>query len=265
MSLMNTIDWLKKTHQQVEICEKLVPYFYKMDKKEIASYLNSFGMYKHSKPNINQWIEQMTKRDIVGHVRTLEKKYQHKWNGPDVAIFVFPNDQTNRKIEGEYRGRSGLAFHDKLFLFLSKDVHIDDIESLFLHEYHHVCRLAAVKKSEESFTIVDTMMMEGLAENAVREMVGEEAVSNWTKLYSPEQCERFYKKIILPHKEMTRDHSKFPQMMYGTGFYPNMLGYSVGYHIVKAIMDETGQKTKHLLGMPTEKIMNLYEGIKNTS
>ncbi|WP_175638300.1 DUF2268 domain-containing protein [Metabacillus schmidteae] len=264
MSLINTIDWLTKTPQQLEISEKLIPYFNQMNKREIASYLNSFGMYKHTS-NINDWIEQMEKKQIVSYVRSLEKKYQHIWNGPDVAIFIFPIDQTNRKIEREYRGRSGLAFHDKLFLFLSKDVLKNDIESLFLHEYHHVCRLATVKKSEETFTIVDNMVMEGLAENAVREIVGEEAVSNWTKLYGLDQCERFYKRIILPHKDIARDHSKFPQLMYGTGFYPNMLGYSVGYHIVKTIMDKTGLKTKQLLGMSSERIMKQYDGIKNTS
>ena len=264
MSLINTIDWLKKTPQQLEISEKLIPYFNEMDKREIASYLNSFGMYKHTS-NTNDWIEQMTKKQIINYIKTLEKRYHHEWKGPDVAIFVFPLDQTNRKIEREYRGRSGLAFRDKVFLFLSKDVNKNDIESLFLHEYHHVCRLAVVKKAEDTFTIMDTMIMEGLAENAVREVVGDEAVSDWTKLYGAAQCERFYKRIILPHKEITRDHSKFPQLMYGTGFYPKMLGYSVGYHLVKTIMDETGQKTKQLLGMSSEKIVNLYDRIKNTS
>lgn len=264
MSLINTVEWLKKAPQQLEVCEKLIPYFHKMNKREIASYLNSFGMYKHLS-NVNQWIEHMKKSQIYSYISSLEKRYRLKWNGPDVPIFIFPIDQTNRKIEREYRGRSGIAFHNKLFLFLSQNVHKGDIESLFIHEYHHVCRLAAVTKSEEAFTIIDTIIMEGLAENAVRETLGEEAVSNWTKLYGPDQCERFYQRIILPQKEMKRDHAKFNQLMFGTGFYPNMLGYSVGYHIVKTIMDETGIKTKQLLGMPTEKIMQHYQGKKNTS
>jgi len=264
MSLINTIEWLKKTPNQLKICEKLIPYFHKMDNREIASYLHSFGMYKHLS-NVDKWIEYMTNSQIFSYISKLEKKFKLEWKGPDVPIFIFPIDQTNRKIEREYRGRSGIAFHNKLFLLLSKNVDKDDIKSLFLHEYHHVCRLAAVTKSEEEFTIIDTIIMEGLAENAVREILGEEAVSNWTKFHGSDQCERFYQRIILPQKEVKRDNAIFIQLMFGTGFYPNMLGYSVGYHIVKTIMDETGLKTKQLLGMSTEKIMKHYQGKKNTS
>ena len=264
MSFINTIDWLKNTPQQLNICEKLVPYFNNMNKREIASYLHSFGMYKHP-GDIEQWIEQMKEKQMGFYVKKLEKRYKLEWNGPDVPIFMLPIDQANRKIEREYRGRSGLAFHNKLFLFLSKDVHKDDIESLFLHEYHHVCRLASVTKAEDTFTIIDTVIMEGLAENAVRELAGEQAVSNWTKLYDSDQCERFYERMILPHKEMTRESTKFSQLMYGTGFYPNMLGYSVGYHIVKTLMDKTGLKTKQMLGMPSEKILEKYSDVKKSS
>ncbi len=264
MSVINTIEWINKASNQLEICEKLVPFFDKMKKREIADYLHSFGMFKHTS-NFDEWIEQMKQNQIISYIKKIEKKYMLEWKGPDVSIFVFPIDQTNRKIEREYRGRSGLAFYNKLFLFLSKDVKRGDIHSLFLHEYHHVCRLSSVTKPEEEFTIMDTIIMEGLAENAVREKLGDHAVSDWTKLYEPYQCERFYQRIILPQKDVTRDSLKFSQIMFGTGFYPKMLGYSVGYHIVKTIMQKTGKKTKQLLSESTEELFKQYAEKKNFS
>lgn len=254
MSVINTLEWLNSSPNQMDICEKLTKYFRKMNASEIGTYLHSFGMYKYPL-HIKDWINTCKENDWLPFIKQEEKKLMSEWNGPDVSIFVFPSDQNNPKIEREYKGRSGLAFHNKLFLFLSRDVEKEDIKSLFFHEYHHVCRLAAVSKPEKDFTVIDTIIMEGLAENAVREKLGEEAVAQWTKLYQANQCERFIERIILPHKEIGRQNPKFTQIMYGTGFYPNMLGYSVGYYLVSKYMEQTGLKTKQLLNVPAEKFL----------
>jgi uncharacterized protein YjaZ len=251
MSVINTTEWLKTTSNQYEICEKLTPYFAKMNAHDISSYLHSFGMYKRS-PATQDWIDAIKDKRILTFIKDEEKKLKSEWNGPNVPIFVFPVDVNNRKIEVEYRGRSGLAFHDKLFLFISKDVKKEDIKSLLTHEYHHVCRLAAITKPEKDFTIIDTIIMEGLAENAVREKLGDEAVAEWTKLYHSDQCDRFLERMILPQKKVTRQNPKFTQVMFGTGFYPKMLGYAVGYDLVKKYMEKTKKKTKELLGVKAE-------------
>jgi uncharacterized protein YjaZ len=251
MSVINTIEWLKDTPNQIDICKKLNTYFTDSNETEIAKYLHSFGMYK-GKQQLDKWIDIQEKERIYSFVRKEEKKLRMEWNGPNVPIFIFPCDQNNRKIETEYKGRSGLAFKDKLFLFLSFEVNKADIKSLFFHEYHHVCRLKAVKKQEKNFTIIDTIIMEGLAENAVREMLGESDVASWTKLYSDKQCERFLERIIIPQKNVTRESHKFTQIMFGTGLYPSMLGYAVGYYAVKNYMKRTGKKTKDLLGLEAE-------------
>ncbi|QGQ44657.1 DUF2268 domain-containing protein [Metabacillus sediminilitoris] len=258
MSVIDTIVWLKNASQQEEIFKKLCPYFHKLTEKEVANYLHFFGMYKNSH-GMGKWIERVEKDKIITFIKDEEKKLQKEWNGPDIPIFIFPCDDHNRRIQKEYKGRSGLAFNNKLFLFLSLNTNKRDISSLFIHEYHHVCRLAAVKKQEKDFTIIDTVIMEGLAENAVREMLGENDVASWTKLYSDSQCERFLERIITPQREVSRESHKFSQLMFGTGFYPNMLGYAVGYYIVKKYMKYTGKNTKELLGLPAEAFMKDFK------
>lgn len=252
MSVINTINWLKDTPDQIDICKKLSSYFTDLNELKIAKYLHSFGMYKSYK-QMDKWIDRTEKEKILAFIKEEEKKLQKEWNGPNTSIFIFPCDQNNRKIEIDYKGRSGIAFKNKLFLFLSLDVKKADIKSLFFHEYHHVCRLAAIKKQEKHFTVIDTIIMEGLAENAVREKLGESNIASWTKLYSDNQCERFLERIIEPQRNVTRESHKFTQLMFGTGFYPSMLGYAVGYYIVKDYMKRTGKKTKELLSLPAEE------------
>jgi uncharacterized protein YjaZ len=251
MSVINTIEWLKDTPNQIDICKKLSTYFTDSNETEIAKYLHSFGMFK-GKQKLDKWIDIQEKEKIFSFVREEEKKLRMEWNGPNVPIFIFPCDQNNRKIETEYKGRSGLAFKDKLFLFLSLETLKIDIRSLFTHEYHHVCRLAALKKQEAKFTIIDTIILEGLAENAVREKMGVRNVSSWTNFYSDNQCERFLERIIIPQRDVTRENHKFTQLMFGTGLYPKMLGYAVGYYLVKNYMEQSGKTAKELLGTPAE-------------
>ncbi|WP_369010262.1 DUF2268 domain-containing putative Zn-dependent protease [Oceanobacillus alkalisoli] len=54
-----------------------------------------------------------------------------------MPIFIFPSDRSNTEING----KSGLSFHDKLFLFISGETSLTEIKALLTHEYYHVCRL----------------------------------------------------------------------------------------------------------------------------
>ncbi|MGM7719567.1 DUF2268 domain-containing protein [Metabacillus sp. Hm71] len=254
MSVIDTKKWLKETPDQLDICRKLKAYFPHLKTGEITKHLNSFGMYKRI-GKLDEWLEKMEKESIYEFVKEEEQKLKEEWNGPNIPIFIFPSDMNNRKIETEYKGRAGLAFHDKLFLFLSLNIVKSNIKSVLIHEYHHVCRISSVSKKEQDFTIIDTVILEGLAENAVREKMGDHHVAAWTTFYTDAQCERFFERIIYPQRDVSIESRNYSQLMYGTGLYPNMLGYAVGYYIVKNYMNQTGKKTIDLLGTPAEEII----------
>ena len=255
MSVIDTISWMKEKSNLLDICERLKVYFNDVSVVEIAKYLHMYGLYKN-KQETDSWIANMEKANILAYIKGEERKLKKEWNGPNIPIFILPSDETNRKINLDYKGRSGLAFKNKLFLFLSTSTEKKDIKSLFIHEYHHVCRLAEIKRKEKDFTIIDSVIMEGLAENAVREKLGESAVATWTNLYTDIQCERFYNRILKPNRELTRNDHKFTQIMFGTGFYPTMLGYALGYYIVREYMLKTGKNTKELLGSASDIFLN---------
>src|SRR5699024_12493116 len=90
---------------------------------------------------------------------------QKKWQGPNVEIFIFHVDTNNPKIDKVTGGKSDLAFKDKLFLFISSKHTKNEIKSLFTHEYNHICRLENYSKKEANYVLLDTIILEGLAEN----------------------------------------------------------------------------------------------------
>ena len=56
-----------------------------------------------------------------------------------------------------------------IFLFVCGRNSVEELKVLLAHEYHHICRLHQIETKETEYTLLDTMIMEGLAEQAVTE------------------------------------------------------------------------------------------------
>ncbi|MBD1383042.1 DUF2268 domain-containing protein [Metabacillus arenae] len=255
MSVLPTNNWLKTADRREDLLKKIYRYFPDRGEREVNHTLTSFGMFK-TMNNVSDWLARAEEQGYWKTVKLEERRLIKEWDGPDTTVFILPNDHTNSVIQKEYNGKAGLAFHDKLFLFLSKDCKKKDIQAIITHEYNHVCRLARDPKDEKDYTLIDTIILEGMAENAVRVRLGEESVSPWASAYSDKQLTYFYKEIILPNDQLTRAERRFPQVMFGTGFYPKMVGYAVGYYIVKNFMKKEGATIKSLLTTKSEEIIN---------
>ena len=172
---------------------------------------------------------------------------QEMWKGPDVPIFIFPSDISNETMKLEFNGKSGLSFKDKLFLFISEENDEAEIRSLLTHEYNHVCRLTYYPKHEDDYTLLDTIILEGLAENAVRERFGEEFLSSWTSLYTDKELLKMWEKLIVPNRSILKTDPKLHELLYGSPLYPYMAGYAVGYFLVKKYMKINQFTSKDLL------------------
>src|SRR5690625_6839523 len=55
---------------------------------------------------------------------------------PDIPIFIFPSDSRNQELTRHFNGKSGLAFVDKLFLFVSEKNTEKDRKSTRLNSSH---------------------------------------------------------------------------------------------------------------------------------
>jgi len=254
MSVIRTDKWLLDLYDQpLAICEKIQMYFDGAQAYEIYDYLTLHGMYRPFK-NGNEQVRKLQENKVWDIVQDEKQRLQKMWEGPNVPIFIFPSDTNNRKIEVDFNGKSGLAFNDKLFLFISKDTLEKEIRSLFTHEYNHVCRLFKFKKSEENYLLLDTIILEGLAENAVRERFGEEFIATWTSYYSADKLEKMWNNLVHPNRNILKTDRKHQDILYGLCSYPKMAGYCVGYYLVKKYLEANSLTSNDLLNTPTDKI-----------
>jgi uncharacterized protein YjaZ len=256
MAIIQTDKWLKDYEKPLKICEKLTRFFHDTPASAIYNHLIQYGMYQ--KPTGGgERIQKLLDSNVWEIVQTEEEKLKESWGGPDVPIFIFPSEARNKQLYREYNGKSGLTFKDKLFLFVSDHHSKEEIQALFTHEYNHVCRLVTIDKQEKDFILLDHIILEGLAENAVRERLGEEHTANWTSFYSERQLERLWKSLILPHYQLQPSHPKHAQILYGFKLYPKMAGYCVGYYLVKNYMTENDVSIHETLSLPSEQIAGI--------
>lgn len=258
MGVIQTDKWLRKEYDNPkEICKRLLAFFPEGTASELHHYLSMHGMYQEPVDERNLWLEEMEEKKVWNVVEKEKRTLQRLWKGPDIPIFILPADHLNKYLIREHNGKSGLAFYNKLFLFISNQNTVKEIRALFTHEYHHVCRLKKYKKSESNYTLLDTVILEGLAENAVSERFGEKAIAKWTSYYSTDQLKTIWERIILPNKNVTKWSKQYEKIMYGFGLYPKMAGYCAGYYIVSKYMKEHQKRVDQLFYESSETIAQI--------
>lgn len=257
MTVVRTDKWIEESRgDPSKVCAKITKYFPTASASEIHHHLTMFGMYISAKQG-----RELTKKlhnnkvyeissDEIGRLRS-------KWNGPSVPIFIFPSDSDNKVLIREFKGKSGLAYADKLFLFISPHNTETEIRALLTHEYNHVCRLNKFPKREEECTLLDTIILEGLAEVAVAERFGKGSTSLWTSLYSDQQLSRLWKDFVYPNKHHVKESRTHEKVLYGLGNCPHMTGYAVGYHLVRNYLRGTDLRVDDLFTLPSTEIAQL--------
>lgn len=255
MAVINTEKWLEQSYDDPrEICRKIRPYVKHLSDRDLFRYLTLHGMYRRPMIKKEQLLSHL-KENNIWKVMQKELHYlQKKWKGPDVNIFILPVDSEKRLIEEDLKGKSGLVFQGNLFLFFGEIHDIKEAQALFTHEYHHLCRLRHGPRKEMDYRLLDAMILEGLAEQAVKERFGKKYNAGWVSYYTPKQLEKMWNDLLFPYRNIKTSHRKYEPLMYGTGFYPRYLGYSVGYYLVQKFCRTRQHTSTSLLDEKAEKI-----------
>ena len=262
MGVVRTDQWLTELYDDpIQLCKKLQSKFPNVTPNDLYEYLQLHGMYRPLKES-KEVIAKLKKRKVWHVVQREFLLLQEEWSGSKVPIYIFPVDTRNRKIVREFNEKSGLAFNDKLFLFLSPNNEEEEIKALLTHEYNHVCRLKHNKKTENEYTLLDSIIIEGLAEGAVLERCGKTHLASWTSYYTRNQAYTFWRKIIKDHKDVKKDSRRHNDILYGTRLNPKMVGYAVGYHIVQECIEHSKLQIKDLLSLSSDKILQLSKFAK---
>jgi uncharacterized protein YjaZ len=249
VAVIQTDLWMEEHFfDPIEICKKIHQEKSTKNLGSFYNYLRDFGMYKPNRQAKSAFLE-LKKNKAWNTVDDLYRKYQKKWRGPDVPIYIFPMAhhfrpfvQNNRNNTNTINNqKAGLTFSDKLFLFLTPELEKKEIEALFVHEYHHIFRIKMGNKDVKDYTLLDSIVLEGLAENAVEENCGQVYLAKWCNLYSKEQIQKYWKRYLLENLSLKKDEPLHDQLLFGKRSLPDMLGYAAGYAMISTY------KQKHLL------------------
>ncbi|MEM8836750.1 MAG: DUF2268 domain-containing putative Zn-dependent protease [Pseudomonadota bacterium] len=147
------------------------------------------------------------------------------------------------------RGFTGYTLHGSLIHLQIdprnenlKDNLGEPLERIIAHELHHALRF---RQKRYGGTLGKALVLEGLAGHFVRELYDN----------PPEPWEALPAETLAPFMDDARlkwdasdyDHAAW---FYGTGAHPRWLGYSLGYHIVGAYLDENpGETAASLVGL----------------
>ncbi|MCU9612345.1 DUF2268 domain-containing protein [Caldibacillus lycopersici] len=253
MTIINTDQWiLEMDSDPIEIFMKIEHYFPETTAFDIYQYFIQYGMTPFLEEK--ERIILMQEKKIWDIVQQEEHVLQKQWDGPNIPIFIFPSDHLNSQLVMEHNGMSGIAFQDKLFLFIAEHQTEKEIRSLFTHEYSHVCRLKSYPKNQQDYVLLDTIILEGIAEYAVYERHGLDGLSNWTNRYNKDQLKNMWEQIVLPNKNIPIHDHKHQHLLYGLHSYPSMLGYCVGFYLVRNYAEARNLSCKELHQMNSQCI-----------
>ncbi|WP_335869986.1 DUF2268 domain-containing putative Zn-dependent protease [Bacillus sp. 2205SS5-2] len=219
--------------------------FSQKESEHLSKYLKQFGIYRR-KLDFETIVQEFQEKRYWQKVRRFEIKYRKLWSGPDVPIYILPMDQ------GSEGAMSGVSFKDKIFLFLTTGVTDKKLEALFIHEYHHCVRMNELLKKKKKFNLLDSIVFEGLAEQAVKEYCGKEYVADWCNRYDSDQLKKMWKASILPNLEVEKGVRRHEHILYGKGFSPSMMGYAVGYFLIQEWLKKHEDSTKKMLMKSSE-------------
>lgn len=236
------------------LCEKLITYFDDATSYDVHYHLLDHGLFLPD-PMDTQVIERMIKNNAWVIIGNELEQLKNEWQGPDIPIFMFPSDFRNEQIRFELSGRSGLGYQDKLFMFVSSDTVKLALQALVTHEYNHVCRLNHLNQSEDNLTLLDAIVLEGLAERAVLERLGEDYLANWTSIYSVEVAEKYWERWLKPNLNLRKIDITHDDYLYGNGKIPKWIGYNVGYHLVSSYVKSERKSIDEVLSIPTKEIL----------
>ncbi|WP_071393901.1 DUF2268 domain-containing protein [Bacillus tuaregi] len=254
MGIERTDEWLREDfYDPLIICSKLQAFFVDKNESELYQYLLSFGMYRPSRIT-NDMYHEMLEMDLWKVAGEIWDKYRRKWSGPDIPVYIFPFGKC-KNPPNEMKG--GVSFKNGMFLFLSpfyKDE--KEIEALIVHEYHHVCRLNKLMKRFQEYTLLDSLVMEGFAEYAVTNYCGDSYSADWIADYSDQELAYFWERSVKEHLQIKRNEPIHDAILFGRGRYPALLGYALGYWLIKKARKKRPFSIQETFSIKSEELLD---------
>lgn len=107
-----------------------------------------------------------------------------------------------------------------------------ELEALFIHEYHHFTRMEKLKKPMHEYTLLDSLIMEGLAEHAVLDYCGSQYLRYPEIHKKTEELHELWEKLYKKHLHVKKSDPLHEKLLNGTIYSTPFLGYIIGFYLV---------------------------------
>ncbi|MBN8211153.1 hypothetical protein JI666_20755 [Bacillus sp. NTK071] len=233
---------------------------FKFDEEEFEMMM-FFGMF-----NLNNDIvsleEQLTNMRLLDfenfikeELELLHKEYQ---SNRTVEFELFILDENDDFVISKLNGVS--AFTDwngrMCFAILPEENVRSTIKSVVTHEYHHHWRISALGLKEDGETLLDRMVLEGLAEHFVMVRLGDEYLGPYKDALSETQAKTIWESTYRKHindKGTTTDIYMFGSDDMDVPFWG---GYSIGFYLIKWFLNKNKDLSiKDLTLVPSNKFI----------
>lgn len=254
MGVRRTDKWLEDNFNDPAELLKKTSSYRSSEASGFYNYLKFFGMYQPSRQTKRVY-EELKSVNAWETIESLYKKYKSLLNGPEVNIYIFPINVMNRQLMRQTNGKSGVTIDNDLYLFLSPHHDSKEWEALFIHEYHHAVRIQKLQKKPFEFTLLDSMVLEGLAEHAVEEFCGEKYVAKMSKGYSDQLLERYWQSDFRGRLNVLKKERMHDDLLFGKKLVPHMMGYALGFKIIEEYKKEFPFSTQTKIDTPSKELL----------
>ena len=229
----------KNANREQLACEIVQPIFPGAPPEAIKYELSQQGFLTKGKISLSLDVWQLIDKQL--------NELMISWNGPTIPVYVLPIAHGLIK--------NGVAYRDGICLFISERLSIKELHALITHEYHHMCRRLL---TEDPPTLMDSLMMEGLAEDAVESLCGTDTLGYWTRKYGVNEILNYWDAQFIQALNYKGLHHHIPYLFGDEQLnLPPCIGYCIGYQIVQAFKKKCGPfSIKQLMHIKSEDIID---------
>ncbi|GGK09253.1 hypothetical protein GCM10007063_34630 [Lentibacillus kapialis] len=192
---------------------------------------------------------------IKKELELLQKQFP---SNRSIQFELFILDENDDFVKKKLGGVSAFTDWDSRMCFavLPENNIRTTLKSVITHEYHHHWRISALDMDEESQTLLDRLILEGLAEHFVRIKLGDVYLGPYKDALTEYQAKALWESTYKEHlfdKGQITDLYMFGNEEEGLPFWG---GYSLGYYLVKWYLERNEDiSIEELTLLPSDKFI----------
>jgi uncharacterized protein YjaZ len=225
------------------------------------SYLVDYVWQQEAKvEDLKRISEKLNESRIEKRILILSKKCNKVLPTSELNAFIFPFAKTRKsvKVINDLCGVTAYTPWQKNFLL---QIHpqkewIKYLDMTIVHEFNHSVRMQYFTTKNKEWTILDCIVLEGLADNFVRQITG--FIPTWARPFPKNIEQKIFKQIEEKiHQKVTYyDFHEKIGIMFGNKEFPQWSGYRIGYSIVNNFLLENSKTTfQELIKLDANEIL----------